>query len=98
VSGHANIWFIRGSKRAGFEFDIDASWAVGDAGSEVAGTLKLVGASPDDLDDIEPSEVKVADKKAGREADEAAAIKEARKLAGPLRQALAAFYEELKQR
>ncbi|KAI8463768.1 MAG: hypothetical protein J3K34DRAFT_135846 [Monoraphidium minutum] len=99
VAGHANIWFIRGSKRAGFEFDIEAAWAVGAGDSEVKGTLKLAGASPDDLDDIEPSEVVVSDKVPGREAAEAAAARAARsELAGPLRAALAGFYSELKQR
>ena len=40
----------------------------------------------------------MSDKKAGREAAEAAAAREARKLGGPLREALAEFYAELKQR
>ncbi len=60
--------------------------------------MRLVGASPDDLDDIEPSEVTVADRKADRAAAEAAAAGEARRLAGALRAALAKFYEELRKR
>lgn len=99
VAGHANIWFIRGSKRAGFEFDMDLTWAAGDGDEEVTGTMRLVGASPDDLDDLEPSEVKVLDKKDGRGAAEPAAVKEAKGLAEGIRKALRSFYnEELKQR
>lgn len=98
LAGHASIWFIRGSKRTGFEFDISLDWAAGEGESEVRGTLKVAGASPDDIDDVEPSEVSVSDRKPGREAAEAAGAREARRLAGPLREALASFYAELKQR
>jgi len=98
VTGHASLWFIRGSKRAGFEFDLDLTWTAGEGEEAVQGTLKLMGASPDDLEDIEPSEVAVSERRAGRGASEAAAVSEAKRLAGPIREALEAFYAELRQR
>lgn len=98
VSGHASIWFIRGKRRAGFDFDVSLTWVHGDGDGAVRGTLKLAGASPDDLDDLEPSEVTVLDRSPARAAAEAEAVAAAKGLAGALREALAGFYEELKQR
>ncbi|GBF97139.1 hypothetical protein Rsub_10326 [Raphidocelis subcapitata] len=98
VAGHASIWFIRGKRRAGFEFDVAITWAHGEGDGAVRGTLKLAGASPDDLDDLEPSEIAVLDRSPARAAAEAEAVAAAKAMAAPLRDALAAFYGELKQR
>lgn len=99
VTGNATIWFIRGSKRAGFELDAHVTWAVGDGDDQIRGDLKLEGVTPDDLSDLEAAAVTVAGSKPGRGAAEAAAAAEARRLAGPLREALRVWYEnELKQR
>jgi hypothetical protein len=71
---------------------VDLSWAAGEGDAEAKGTLKLVDAGPEDLDDLEPSEVKAPAGGAG------AAAAAAKALAAPLRAALRGFYEELRQR
>lgn len=107
-SGDAHIWFIRGKKRHGFEFDIELQWSLSsssgssDAAAAAAaaaagssGSIKLTGVSPDELDDLSHMEVTLS-QASGDAAADAAALAAARGLKGPLQQALAGFYAELK--
>jgi hypothetical protein len=77
---------------------VDLSWAAGDGDAEVKGTARLVDAGPDDLDDLELSDVKAAEGGGGGSGGGAGAVQAAKGLAAPLRRALGAFYQELKQR
>jgi hypothetical protein len=103
LSGDAHIWFIRGKKRHGFEFDIELQWKLSsssssdaaDAGACSSGSIKLSGVSPDELDDLSHMEVTLS-KASGNAAADSAALAAAKGLKGPLEQALAAFYAELK--
>jgi hypothetical protein len=109
LSGDAHIWFIRGKKRHGFEFDLELQWkllssssgsgnaAAADSEEEAgcSGSMKLTGVSPDELDDLSHIDVTLA-KASGDAAADSAALAAARGLKEPLEQALAAFYAELR--
>ena len=105
IAGDAHIWFIRGKKRHGFEFNIACSWQA-EAGSTssssssesavVKGTLRLPTASPDDLDDVH-MEVDVSDKAGTDAAVQQQVLREVRQLKEPLEAALRSFYAELKK-
>ena len=93
-------WAAGGGSSSGDGGD-GGSGSGGDGGGSpaVKGTFKIADVGPEDLDDLEFAEVVVLDKRAGRAAEEAAALAAARALLGPVREALAAWYEEeLKQR
>jgi hypothetical protein len=112
LSGDAHIWFIRGKKRHGFEFDIELQWKLGSSSSSSAGddaaaadaeaaagssgSIKLSGVSPDELDDLSHMEVTLGSA-SGEAAADSAALAAAKGLKEPLGQALAAFYAELKK-
>jgi hypothetical protein len=105
IAGDAHIWFIRGKKRHGFEFNIACSWEAENAGSSsseaaaaavVKGTLRLPTASPDDLDDLH-MEVEITDKTGVDAAVQQQALREAKQLKEPLEAALSKFYADLKQ-
>lgn len=98
ITGHANIWFIRGKKRHGFDFNIELAWqAVDSSGVSAAaakGTLMLSDVTPDDLDDLH-IEVKL-NTAAGDAMADAAAVQAAKGLKQPLEQVIARFYRDLK--
>lgn len=102
LSGDAHMWFIRGKKRHGFEFEIELTWQLSSSSSSDAatepgrkGTIKLPSASPDELDDLH---MEVSLDQASGDAADAAALQAARSLKQPLEEALTKFYAELKQK
>jgi hypothetical protein len=91
--------FIRGKKRAGFDFDIQLEWQQGGSiaeAQEPRGTLKLPSASPDDLDDLH-CEVSV-DAGTGDAAADEAARQAAKQLKQQLQDVLGQFYTELRSK
>ena len=44
LTGDAHIWFVRGKKRHGFEFDITLAWSSAD--DSTSGTVRLPSAAP----------------------------------------------------
>lgn len=95
ISGEAHIWFIRGKKRHGFEFDVSLTWL--DPATGIKGTIKLPSASPDDMDDLH-LEADITDKDTAKAAQEAAALQAARSMKPCLQELLSGFYDELKQK
>lgn len=93
ITGHANIWFIRGNKRHGFDFSMDLSWELSSS-KDTKGTLKVSDATPDDLDDLHV-EVKL-DKNSGDTTADTAALQAARGLKQQLETHLQQFYSQLK--
>jgi len=105
LSGDAHIWFIRGKRRVGFEFELELTWQISastgsttgtPAAAAVQGTMKLPSASPDELDDLHIQDVKVV-KSSNDAAADASALSAAKGLKGSLEAALANYYEELKK-
>ncbi|KAF8072971.1 hypothetical protein HT031_000631 [Scenedesmus sp. PABB004] len=99
VTGDAHVWFVRGTPRCGFDFNIELAWACG-GGAEpgsASGTLRLPVASPDELDgDLLLEDVKL-DAPSGDAAADAAALAAARGLKPALEEALREFYAALKR-
>jgi hypothetical protein len=91
--------FIRGKKRAGFEFEVELEWQQGSSiaeAQEPRGTLKLPSVSPDDLDDLH-CEVSV-DAATGDAAADEAARQAAKQLKQHLQDVLDQFYAELRSK
>jgi hypothetical protein len=114
VSGDAHIWFIRGKKRHGFEFDIELQWKLGSSSSSSAGDDAAAAADADaaagssgniKLSGVSPDELDdlshmevTLSNASGDAAADSAALAAAKGLKEPLEQALAAFYAELRTR
>ena len=91
--------FIRGSKRSGFDFQLELEWQQGSSAAdarEPRGTLKVPSASPDDLDDLH-IEVSI-DTPTGDAAADNAARQAAKELKEPLQELLEQFLSELRSR
>eukprot|EP00775_Hariotina_reticulata_P013632 gene13632-biopygen15572 len=105
LSGDAHIWWIRGKRRVGFEFEVELTWQIsGNSSSSskcthaaaVQGTMKLPSASPDELDELHIQDVKLSNSSSNAAAD-ASALTAAKGLKGSLEAALSSYYEELKK-
>lgn len=97
-NGDANLWIVRGKKKCGFDFEITLEWTANVAGEDINGTIKILEASPDTLDELQ-LEVKAIEnkQKQGKHLHPEAA-KQARTLATKLEEALNAFYIELQNK
>lgn len=99
ITGNANIWFIRGNKRSGFDFELDLEWQQGSSTADAQGTrgtLKVPSVGPDDLDDLHV-EVSIDAPTGDGQADEAA-WQAAKQLKQPLQDLLEQFLTELRSR
>jgi hypothetical protein len=113
LSGDAHIWFIRGKKRHGFEFDIELQWKLNNGSSSSSAGDDAAAADADaatgsggsiKLSGVSPDELDdlshmevTLSNASGDSAADSAALAAAKGLKEPLEQALAAFYAELKK-
>lgn len=96
--GDANLWIVRGKKKCGFDFEITLEWTACVEGEDICGTIKILEASPDNLDDLE-IEVKAEEGKDNqRKHLHPEAVRRARTLASKLEEALSVFYVELQNK
>lgn len=90
--GEAHVWYVRGKKRVGYEFDATIQWEGTDVeGSQVSGTFRLPNLCPDDLDELELEGVTCS-----KDAAQQAAVAAAKQLLQQVQQQLEGLQELLK--
>lgn len=97
-NGDANLWIVRGKKKCGFDLEITLEWTANVEGEDVKGTIKILEASPDTLDDLEFEVRAIENKQKQCKHLHPEAVKRARTLATKLEEALNAFYVELQNK
>ncbi|CAK0770811.1 hypothetical protein CVIRNUC_003804 [Coccomyxa viridis] len=98
IEGEATVWVVRSNKRAGFDFTIEAAWAIEHptSGAEAKGSLKLPNVTPDDLDELaDMMEVQVSEAAGWQDAELRRLV---RRSSEPLAERLGRLQQLLKER